>query len=137
MRTLVSIVAAAGLTLTVAAGTVAASGPPGIGFYAGGTLYRTVVTPTDFSGTGAPVGSFEPIYALGDGLTNVAAAAPGQPGFRGGRWMVLPVTWHVSPYQLYSGAAVLTAAQAGDLSIGTTPLREFECPVIPVPGNRL
>lgn len=135
MRILISLLAALGLTLTLASAALAASGPPTTGFYADGVLYRTVGTPTDFSSTGAPASSFEPIYVLGGDLVNVAAAAPGQPGFRGGRWMVLPVTWSVgvTPYQLTSGAEVLQAAQSGALTISTVPAREFECPVIPVP----
>ncbi len=134
MRLLISLLAALGLTLTLASASLAASGPPTVGFYADGALYRTVGTPTDFSSTGAPVGSFEPIYVLGGDLVNVAAAAPGQLGFRGGRWMVLPVTWSagVTPFQLTSGTQVLQAAQAGELTISTVPAREFECPVIPV-----
>ena len=64
------------------------------------------------------------------GLVNVAAAAPGGRGFRGGRWMVLPVTWHPTPVQLTSDEQVATYACAGWISIGA-PVREFECPVIP------
>lgn len=134
MRKLLATVATLGVALTMGTGAVLAGGPPHVGFYADGTLYRTIGTPTDFSGTGAPASSFEAIYALGGNLTNVAAAAPGDPGFRGGRWMVLPVTWHVTPVQLTSGAQVLAAANAGDLTIASTPVSEFECPVIPLHG---
>jgi hypothetical protein len=134
MRKLLAMVATLGLALTLGTGAVLAGGPPHIGFYADGALYRTIGTPTDFSATGAPASSFEAIYVLGGNLTNVAAAAPGDPGFRGGRWMVLPVTWNTTPFQLTSGAQVLAAEAAGDLTIGSTPLAEFECPVIPVHG---
>jgi len=134
MRRLFAAVAALALLLTVSTGAVLAGGPPHIGFYADGVLYRTIGTPTDFTNTGAPASSFEPIYALGDGLTNVAAAAPGDPGFRGGRWMVMPVIWSVTPVQLTSGAQVLAYAADGALTIATTPVAEFECPVIPVSG---
>ena len=119
------------LLLSMAASTVAAGGPPSLGFYVDGVRYRTVGTPTDFSGTGAPASSFDRIYALGAGLANVAEAKPGDRDFNGGRWIVLPVTWNVTPYQLTSAEAVWAAANAGDLSIGTTPIRMFECPVIP------
>lgn len=121
---------AALLLLTVAASAVSAGGPPSLGFYVDGSRYRTVGTPTDFSGTGAPASSFDRIYALGSGLANVAEAKPGDQDFNGGRWMVLPVAWNVTPYQLTSAEAVWAAADAGELTIGTTPVRLFECPVI-------
>jgi len=135
VRRLVSILAGLGLIATLGVGVVSAGGPPSLAFYADGVRYRTLGTPTDFSVTGAPDGSFEPIYALGSGLINVAAAAPGDPGFRGGRWMVLPVTWHTTPVQLTSGDQVLAYAWSGLITVSGTPVREFECPVIPVPGN--
>lgn len=135
MRRFISLLAGLGLALMLAAGTVSAGGPPSLSFYVDGARYRTVGTPTDFSTTGAPDSSFEVIYALGDGLINVAQAAPGDPGFRGGRWMVLPITWNVAPTQLTSDEQVRAYEAAGWISVGSTPLREFECPVIPVQGN--
>jgi hypothetical protein len=136
-RRLASLVAAGVLVLSAGAATVAAGGPPAIGFYADGALYRTVGTPTDFSRTGAPASSYDHIYVLGDGFLNVADAAPGDRTFNGGRWMVLPVTWTdgVTPTQLTSGAEVQAWADAGKLTIGTVPIRMFECPVIPVGGR--
>lgn len=135
MRRLAIFGATLGLALSFAVGTVQAGGPPSLSFYADGVRYRTVGTPTDFTNTGAPTSSFEAIYALGNGLANVAAAAPGDPGFRGGRWMVLPITWNVTPVQLTSGEEVLYYADQGWITIGTTPVKEFECPVIQVQGN--
>lgn len=132
IRRLAFSLAAAAMLGSVATASAFAGGPPHVGFYADGALYRTIGTPTDFSHTGAPASSFEPIYVLGGDLTNVAAAAPGDPGFRGGRWMVLPVTWNVAPVQLTSGAQVLAYADAGMLTIASTPVAEFECPVIPI-----
>jgi hypothetical protein len=133
LRRLAAGLAAAAMLMSIAVSSAfAAGGPPHVGFYADGALYRTIGTPTDFTNTGAPTSSFEPIYVLGGDLTNVAAAAPGAPGFRGGRWMVLPVTWNVTPVQLTSGAQVLAYAQAGMLTIASTPVKEFECPVIPI-----
>jgi hypothetical protein len=132
LRRLAVGLAAAAMLASVVATSAFAGGPPHIGFYADGSLYRTIGTPTDFSGTGAPLSSFEAIYALGSGLTNVAAAAPGDPGFRGGRWMVLPVTWNSTPVQLTSGDQVLAYAAAGMLTIASAPVKEFECPVIPI-----
>jgi hypothetical protein len=112
-----------------------AGGPPGVGFYVDDALYRTVGTPTDFSNTGAPASSFDRIYALGDGLMNVAEAKPGDRDFNGGRWMVLPVTWNVAPVQLTSAEQVEAYADAGWLSIASAPVKLFECPVIPLKGG--
>jgi hypothetical protein len=72
---------------------------------------------------------------LGDGLANVAEAKPGDRDFNGGRWMVLPVTWHTAPVQLTSAEQVEAYADQGWLTIAGTPVREFECPVIPVGGR--
>jgi hypothetical protein len=135
LRRLAGGLVAATMLLTVAASAVAAGGPPSIGFYVDGDLYRTVGTPTDFSRTGAPASSFDRIFALGDGLTNVAEAKPGDRDYNGGRWMVLPVTWHTAPVQLTSAEQVEAYASAGWLTIASSPAKLFECPVIPVRGR--
>ncbi|HEX5829122.1 MAG TPA: hypothetical protein VFY23_16470 [Candidatus Limnocylindrales bacterium] len=122
---------AALMLLSLAATAVAAGGPPSLAFYVDGERYRTVGTPTDFAHTGAPASSFDRIYALGAGLASVAEAKPGDRDFNGGRWMVLPVTWHTVPVQLTSAAAVEAYADAGMLTISPTPVKLFECPVIP------
>jgi hypothetical protein len=128
--------AAALLLVSVTASAVAAGGPPSLAFYVDGMQYRTVGTPTDFSQTGAPAHSFDRIYALGEGLTNVAEAKPGDQDFSGGRWMVLPITWHTTPHQLMSAEEVEAWADADLLSIADSPVKLFECPVIPVGGRR-
>jgi hypothetical protein len=131
-RRISGLTAAAGLALTLATGTALAGGPPVPGFFVDGALYRTVGTPTDLSGTGAPADSYDRIYALGDGLMNVAEAKPGDRDYNGGRWMVLPVTWAagVTPVQYTSDAQVLAAADAGLLTIAIAPAKQFVCPVI-------
>src|SRR5687768_2931333 len=68
--------------------TTAAQGVSGPAFYVDGVRYRTVGTPTNFTGTGAPAHSFDTIYDFGGLQPNVATAAPGDPGFNGGRWAV-------------------------------------------------
>ncbi len=137
LRRLTGAVAAAALLLSVAASAVAAGGPPQIGFYVDGDLYRTVGTPTDFSRTGAPDHAFDRIYILGDGLMNVAEAKPGDRDYSGGRWMVLPVTWAAgaTPVQLTSEEQVEAYAAAGMLTIASSPVKLFSCPVIPVGGR--
>jgi hypothetical protein len=134
MRRIAATLAGLGLLATLAVAPVAAGGPPSVGFYANGDLYRTVGTPTDFSKTGAPAHSFDHIYALGNGLMNVAESAPGDRDFNGGRWMVTPVEWHTTPVQLTSDTDVNDYAEAGLLTI-LDPIRFFECPVIRIPGR--
>jgi hypothetical protein len=112
-----------------------------------GPAYRTVGTPTDFTGTGAPADSFDTIYQFqGAQPLNVATAAPGDKDFNGGRWRVQFLVFP-SGY----GAAVVSADanNSGDidseaelataLADGTAvvdvnhPAVWFECPVIPMP----
>jgi hypothetical protein len=124
--------------------TAAGAGPPSPSFYVDGQLYRTVGTPTDLSKTGAPDSSFDTIYQFfGVQPYNVATAAPGDPGFNGGRWKV-----HGLTFSDYSAAvaqfdtngsgdfdsaqevmAALTARAATDIGI----VKSFECPVIHIP----
>ncbi len=137
IRRLSSAAAAAALLASVAASAVAAGGPPPIGFYVDGAQYRTVGTPTDFSRTGAPASSYDRIFVLGGDLLAVAEAKPGDTDFNGGRWMVLPVTWAagVTPVQLTSAEQVEAYAAAGMLTVASSPVKLFECPVIPVGGH--
>ncbi len=62
----------------------------------------------------------------------MAEAKPGDRDFNGGRWMVLPVTWNTAPTQLTSAEQVEAYAAAGMLTIADAPVKQFECPVIPV-----
>ena len=136
MRRIGIAVTTALLGAAVAVGTVSAGGPPGVGFYVDDHLYRTVGTPTDFSGTGAPAHSYDRIFALGNGLTNVAEAKPGDRDFNGGRWMVVPVDWQsVTPTQVTDADVLIALEEAGLIAFGD-PVKYFECPVIPLPGNQ-
>jgi len=132
VRRITTLLAALGLVLTLAAPAVA-GGPPSLSFYIDGDRYRTVGTPTDFSNTGAPDFTYDRIYALGTGLINVAEAKPGDRDFNGGRWAVMPITWHTAPTQLTSAEEVEAWADAGLLTIGETPIRLFFCSVNHVP----
>jgi hypothetical protein len=131
MRRLPILGAAAALSVALVATPVAAGGPPAVGFYVDGSLYRTVGTPTDLTDTGAPAHSFDTIYALGGTLLNVAEAKPGDRDYNGGRWMVIAIDWHTTPTQLTSEEQVLAAEAAGDLSIGGV-VKYFVCPVIKI-----
>jgi hypothetical protein len=146
VKRLVVTIAAACLVTVAFAGSSLAVGSGGVtgpSIYVDGELYRTVGTPTDLSTTGAPDSSFQTIYDFGGLQSNVATAAPGDPGFRGGRWQV-----HALRFTDYAGAvaaydtngsgnldsdeevaAALTAGAATDLGV----VKSFECPLIHVP----
>jgi hypothetical protein len=137
-RRLAGGLVAAALLLSVAASTVAAGGPPKLAFYIDDVRYRTVGTPTDFTGTGAPDSTYDRIYALGNGLANVAEAKPGDTDFNGGRWAVYAVAWSagVTPVQLTNDGEVLAWRDAGLLSISADPVKLFFCSVNIVPPGQ-
>ena len=150
MRKLLMAVSTATLLTLAGVGTVSAAGgsggiSQGAAFYANGHAYRTVATPTDISGTGAPEQSFDIIYAFPAGTQmNVAEAAPGDTDYNGGRWMVTPIS-----FTNYAAAAMAFGGQNGvfdsdaevqaalDAGVATlsAPVRYFICPVIPFPRN--
>jgi hypothetical protein len=149
-RTMLVPVLAVAAALAVPAGAFAggSGGVTGPAIYVDGTLYRTVNTPTDFLHTGAPPSSFETIYDFGGLQPNVAEAGPGQPGFRGGRWQVRPLSFNTS-YAATVAAhdannsgnldsneeveAALADTGAGGATLGPV-VKSFECPVIKVNG---
>ncbi|HEX9416328.1 MAG TPA: hypothetical protein VF895_06445 [Gaiellaceae bacterium] len=144
----VSLVTALGLATAATAMTAnGAGGVTGPALYVNGQLYRTVGTPTDLSNTGAPASSFDTIYDFGGLQPNVATAAPGDPGYNGGRWMVRPVLFNssyadaVAQHDLNGSgnidtnaelAAIFADPDTGGASAGGV-VKEFECPVIHVP----
>ena len=134
MRRFISAVVGGTLAVSVFAGIASAGGPPSLAFYVDDVRYRTVGTPTDFSGTGAPASTYDAIYALGSGLVNVAEAKPGDRDFNGGRWAVMPITWHTAAVQLTNAEQVAAWADAGLISIGA-PVRYFFCSVNKVPPS--
>ena len=142
-------VAAAALALVATALGAGSGGVTGPAFFVNGVLYRTVNTPTDLSGTGAPLSSFETIYDLGGFQPNIAVAAPGDPGFRGGRWQVHAISFNTSYAATLAAhdanasgsldsAAEVEAALADAGAGGATDLgvvKSFECPVIKVSAS--
>lgn len=152
-RSLLTLAVAAAVALSAPTAALAvpgngngAGGVSGLAFYVGGVQYRTVGTPTDFTGTGAPLHSFDTIYAI-DGQPNVATAAPGDADYNGGRWQV-----HALSFADYEAAvAAVDGNGSGDLdttaevhealSMGLAVdegiVRSFLCPVIPAHGPHL
>ena len=132
----------AAAALAVPAASLA--GVTGPHFYVDGVLYRTVGTPTDFSNTGAPDSSFETIWDFGGLQPNVVEAGPGQPGFRGGRWQVRPLSFNSSYADTVAAhdtngsgdldsneevEAALADSGPGGATEGAV-VKKFECPVI-------
>ena len=127
--------------------TPAAAGVTGPAFYVDGVQYRTVATPTDLSGTGAPAHSFDTIYDFGGAQMNVATAAPRDRDYNGGRWHVHALSFPQGYAAalaagdadldgvLDSDAELRTALDAG-LAIDGGVVKSFVCPVIPLPGGR-
>jgi hypothetical protein len=91
IRTITAVLTAGGATLGLAA-TAHAAGVSGPAIYVDHVLYRTVVTPTDLSQTGAPAHSFDTIYNFFGPQMSVATAAPGDRDYNGGRWQVHKVS---------------------------------------------
>lgn len=131
----------AAIAAAVLAGAAMAGGPPQPSFYVNGTLYRTVGTPTDFSRTGAPASSYDSIYQFFGAQTyNVAEAAPGDPGYNGGRWRVIGLSFPDYDAALaahdsngsgaFDSVAEVQAALADGSAVSLGVVKSFECPVI-------
>lgn len=119
----------------------AGAGVTGPSFYVDETLYRTVGTPTDLSGTGAPAFSFDTIYEFfGVQPFNVATTAPGDPGYNGGRWRVHGLTFTnyaaaVAAFDAngsgnFDSDEEVEAAIAGGAATDIGIVKSFVCPVI-------
>lgn len=132
------------MVMVVVPGIASAGGPPSVGFYVDGTVYRTIGTPTDLSGTGAPESSFDVIYDFGGNQLNVATAAPGYPDYNGGRWLVHALSFN-SSYEntlaahdldgdgVLDSTAEVQSALSDQSSNGATDVgvvKSFECPAI-------
>jgi hypothetical protein len=139
------LILALAVVALVLPGTIAQAGVSGPSFYVDGVLYRTVGTPTDLSGTGAPAHSFDTIYEFFGLQPNVATAAPGDPGFNGGRWAVHGLRFAdyqaaVDGYDRNGSGDLdsdeeLGAALAGGAATDIGVVKWFECPVVPLPRS--
>jgi|SRR5215210_3563005 len=116
---LIAVVAAAVLAVPVmAAGK--SIGPPSGTIYAFDQAYHTIATPTSLPDRGPT----DTIYVFPNcaACASVSEAAPGHPGYNGGRWKVVAATGITS--QLTNADAVVTAAS----SLVDTGTR-FVCPL--------
>ena len=129
------------------AGTASAAGVSGPAIYVHHELYRTVATPTELSGTGAPAQAWDTIYSFGGVQASVATAAPGDRDFTGGRWQVHSVSLpHGYAAALASGDLdgngvldatdeVLAALASGD-AVDNGIVKYFVCTLNKVPSNQ-
>ncbi|HUC35282.1 MAG TPA: hypothetical protein VMR48_06255 [Gaiellaceae bacterium] len=143
MQKLLALTGLGTLAAALLAATAMAGGPPAPSFYVNGTLYRTVGTPTDFSKTGAPASTYDTIYQFfGAQPYNVATAAPGDPGFNGGRWQVVGLSFADYSAALaahdangsgdFDTTAEVEAALGDGSATSLGVVKSFECPVIPL-----
>jgi hypothetical protein len=143
VATTVAVLAAAFGLFAVAPASAGVTGPA---FYVDGVLHRTVNTPTDLSGTGAPAQAWDTIYDFGGVQTNVATAAPGDRDYNGGRWQVHALSFP-SGYEaalttgdldgdgVLDSADEVDAALAAGTALDTGVVKQFVCPVIRLPGR--
>lgn len=116
---------ATGLAVAALAGSALAGGnslgPPGGTIYAFDTAYRTIATPTSLPGRGPT----DTIYVFPDcpSCASVSEAAPGSPGYNGGRWRVVAASGITT--QLTNAEDVVAAA-SGLRDTGT----RFVCPLV-------
>ncbi len=118
----VAAASAAALVLAVPAlGEGNSLGPPGGTIYAFDTAFRTVATPTSLPNNGPT----DTIYVFPDCPTcaSVSEAAPGTPGYNGGRWKVVAASGITT--QLTNAEDVLDQATM----LTDTGVR-FVCPLI-------
>ena len=118
----VAVVAGAAVVLPGSAMAEGRSlGPPGGTIYAFDVAYRVVATPTSLP-SGGPT---DTIYVFPDCATcaSVSEAAPGHPGYNGGRWRVVEARGITS--QLTNAEDVVAGASA----LVETGVR-FVCPLV-------
>ncbi|MDA8217082.1 MAG: hypothetical protein M0Z94_05625 [Dehalococcoidales bacterium] len=135
------ILALSALALPAAAGG-AAMVPDAI--YADGTLFGTVLTPTNLPDHG----KFDALYNFDNsglmGQPSISEAKPGDQDYNGGRWLVYPVTFtatglaHFDPdgdgvvnTPITSDADLMMYESQGYVTIGSMAVASFVCPLIP------
>jgi hypothetical protein len=116
--------------ILLVAATPAFAAKPAFGaLYYEGDVVRTIVTPSAM-----PKEGVDDLYVVFGGVSEqlaVAAVAPGDTDYHGGKWAFNSVTWNTTPYLLTSAADVLAAEAAGDVTITRIPENDFKCPIQP------
>ena len=137
IRRLFGAAAAAALLVSMAASAVAAGGPPSLAFYVDDVRYRTVGTPTDFSGTGGTGPLVRSDLRPGRRPRQRGRGEAGRPRLQrrplDGPPGDVGCRHHADPAD--EREQVVAYAAAGMLTIASAPVKLFECPVIPVGGR--
>ena len=105
---------------------------PGFGnLYYNGTVVRTVVPPAAFPNEGRD--NFYKVTNGAAGQLGIVAVAPGSSAYHGGHWKVFAVTFNseITPVLLTSEQAVLSAQNAGMVTVTRNTAADFLCPVQP------
>jgi len=112
--------------------TQAFAATPGFGsLYYNGTIVRTVVPPAAFPNEGRD--NFYKVTNGATGQLGIVAVAPGSSDYHGGHWKVFAVSFNsgVTPVLLTSEQAVLSAQNAGMVTVTRSAAADFLCPVQP------
>jgi len=132
MKTLTITIFSALVIALVLPVTSAFAATPGFGhLYFNGTIVRTVVPPAAFPNEGRD--NFYKVTNGATGQLGIVAVAPGSPGYNGGHWKVFTVTFSsgITPVLLTSEQAVLSAQNAGMVTVTRNAAADFLCPVQP------
>jgi hypothetical protein len=132
MKTLTMAIFSALVIALVFPVTSAFAATPGFGnLYYNGTIVRTVVPPAAFPNEGRD--NFYKVTNGATGQLGIASVAPGSSDYHGGHWKVFTVTFNSenTPLLLTSEQAVLSAQNAGMVTVTRNAAADFLCPVQP------
>ena len=132
MKTLtIAILSALAIALVFPVTSAFAATPEFGNLYYNGTIVRTVVPPAAFPNEGRD--NFYKVTNGATGQLGIVAVAPGSPGYNGGHWKVFTVTFSsgITPVLLTSEQAVLSAQNAGMVTVTRNAAADFLCPVQP------
>ena len=97
--------------------------------YYNGEIVRTVIPPASMPFQGRD--NIYPIDGGAEGQLPVAAVAPGDRDYHGGKWAVHLVEWIETPYLLTSEAEILEALANNEVTITRLSGNDFKCPIQP------
>src|SRR5437660_12647053 len=129
MRLLLAASLAAATALLIAVPAMATTGKGQL--FHDGAVVGTVVTPAPIA-AGSETDPFYKVTRGAPGQLGIAGVAPGDGPYHGGSWQVYLVTFNpgVTPYLLTSDEAVISAREAGDVTVTRAGDADFRCPVV-------
>jgi hypothetical protein len=138
MRRIIIAIVAALMIVALAVPALAVSEKTPVEF--GELFYENDVVRTLVPPAASPQEGRDNLYAFtmggADDQRAIAAVAPGDRGYHGGKWAFHAVTWNTAPYPnpITSEAGVLAAEAAGDVTVTRVAAMDFKCPI--QPGGR-